>query len=237
VIQRSRRRAYRAVLERGRLNSQSAGAPERIDGMARGCHRARRAVAPAHPAAAHPRGHRRGERRHRAHPATGASCFEEFCRIAVEQGEFVLARIIEFDRDGSARIAASTEPIHACFQRWWTLTPGPRTRTACLPWAARSGKRHFRDSPTTRGQEPHRLDPRRQLRAGAAAGGARRARSCIVVLRSREAGSSTRRSRLLTNGLQTSRCARVDDKQDASPYLALYDSLTGLPNARCSTIV
>src|SRR5260221_5176079 len=42
--------------------------------------------------------------------------FDEFCSIAVARGGFALARIVEIDRDGRARIAATTESDPAVFQ-------------------------------------------------------------------------------------------------------------------------
>src|SRR5262249_55981097 len=43
--------------------------------------------------------------------------FAEFCRIAVERGGFVLARMVEVDASGKAHIAASTEQDPTVFQK------------------------------------------------------------------------------------------------------------------------
>jgi len=158
--------------------------------------------------------------------------FEEFCRIAVEQGEFVLARIIEFDRDGSARIAASTEPDPRCSRRWWTLTTRTRrTRTACLPWRARSASRSFpTTSPTTRGSRTAPpLTREGKLRAGAGcrwcSTSASPASWCCA--RAKAGFFDQEESRLLTEMVSNiSFALELMDKQERIAYLALYDSLT-----------
>src|SRR5688572_32823529 len=43
--------------------------------------------------------------------------FREACRIAVAEGEFVLARVVEFGPDGKVRIAATSEVDSGLFQR------------------------------------------------------------------------------------------------------------------------
>src|SRR6185295_1624555 len=67
--------------------------------------------------------------------------FEEFCRIAAARGGFVVARIVEVDRDGVARIAATTESDRSVFQRMVEgYNRDPRGADSLLAEALRSGQ-------------------------------------------------------------------------------------------------
>jgi diguanylate cyclase (GGDEF)-like protein len=161
--------------------------------------------------------------------------FDEFCRIAVQQGGFVLARIVELDRGGKASVAATTESSPGPFQQVIDdYNRDPAGATSLLAEALRSARPVVsndlasdprvtnrvaltRDGTYALAVLPMMVDERP---AGA------------VVLRSREAAFFDHEEmRLLAEMVSNiSFALELIEKQDRIAYLALYDTLTELPN-------
>src|SRR5260221_5923163 len=161
--------------------------------------------------------------------------FEEFCRIAAARGGFVVARIVEVDRDGVARIAATTESDRSIFQRMVDSYSGDRQSTeSLLADALRAGEQMVandmasdrrvknREALTRNGTYALALLP---LRVGDRVAG-------MVTLRSREAAFFDQEELSLLSEMVSniSFALELMEKQEQVSYLALYDSLTGLPN-------
>ena len=161
--------------------------------------------------------------------------FEEFCRIAVSRGGFVVARIIELDRGGVAHIAATTEGDRAVFQRMVdSYNLDPRGADSLFAEALRSGQQIVandmanearvknREALTRDGNYALALLPLKV--AGRVAG--------VVALRAREAAFFDQEELSLLSEMvsNVSFALELMEKQEQVSYLALYDSLTGLPN-------
>ena len=161
--------------------------------------------------------------------------FTEFCRIAVGQGGFVLARVIELDRQGVARVAATTESADGVFQSMVdAYNRDPQGFDSLFAHALRSGQMVVsndlandsrvknREALTRQGNYALALMP---LRVGERVAG-------VAVLRAREAGFFDQDELGLLNELVSniSFALELMEKQEQISYLALYDSLTGLPN-------
>jgi diguanylate cyclase (GGDEF)-like protein len=165
------------------------------------------------------------------------SLFEEVCRIAVSSGGFVLARIIELDRDGRAALAATTEADPALFQGMIdSYNRDPAGADSLFAQALRSGESTISNDLAN----DARIDLRRRAALtrqenyslallplkvdGRLAG--------LVALRASEPGFFDQEElRLLSEMVSNiSFALELMDKQDRLSYLALYDPLTGLPN-------
>jgi diguanylate cyclase (GGDEF)-like protein len=161
--------------------------------------------------------------------------FAEFCRIAVGRGGFVLARVIELDRAGVARIAATTDSVSDVFQGMVdAYNRDPEGADSLFAHALRSGQMVVsndiagdarvknRELLTREGNYALSLLP---LRVGNRVAG-------VVVLRAREAGFFDQDELALLTELVSniSFALELMEKQEQVSYLALYDSLTGLPN-------
>jgi diguanylate cyclase (GGDEF)-like protein/PAS domain S-box-containing protein len=228
--------AVRWVNSRAHLVSSSAGAAERVDGVTRDItqqveHRTRI------------------ERLSRIRELLGTlnsaivrvrerkALFEEFCRIAVSQGGFVLARIIELDREGRASLAATTEPDQALFRGMIdAYNRDPAGAASLFADALRRGEAVVSNS-LADDARVHEAQRGALTRAGnyslallplkvdgRVAG--------LVALRAREPGFFDQEElRLLSEMVSNiSFALELMDKQDRLSYLALYDPLTGLPN-------
>jgi len=226
--------SIRWINNRGRLIIGPDGEPERMDGLARDItERVEQAG--------------KLSRLQRIRDVVGAlnaaivrirekqELFGEFCRIAVSQGGFVLARIIEIDRQGKARIAASTEPDSRLFQGMVdAYNRDPAGAESLFALAARSGKQVISDDiagdPRVKNREALTRAGNYALALLPAIVDGRVA--CIVVLRSRDAGFFDQEEvRLLSEMVSNiSFALELIDKQDRIAYLALYDPLTELPN-------
>jgi diguanylate cyclase (GGDEF)-like protein/PAS domain S-box-containing protein len=224
----------RWINNRGRLVKGAAGAPDRIDGMVRDIterieqtrklarlQRIRDVVGALN--AAIVRIHERQE------------LFGEFCRIAVSQGRYVLARIIEIDRDGKARVASTTEADPRLFQAVVddynrdpegadsliarVLRDGQAIISNSVANDERAGKRSelTRDGDYSLALLPIVADERL---AG------------VMTLRAREPGSFDAEELRLLYELVSNISFALESmaKQEKLEYLALYDQLTGLPN-------
>jgi diguanylate cyclase (GGDEF)-like protein len=163
--------------------------------------------------------------------------YEEFCRVAVSRGGFVLARIVEVGRDGRARLAASTEPDPAQFQALLdAYNDDPAHADSLLAGALRSGQpvvsndvgadARVKNRAVLTGEGNYALALLPTIVEGRTAG--------LVILRSRDPGFFDHEElRLLTEMVSNvSFALELIEKQDRIAYLALYDALTELPNRR-----
>ncbi|HVJ11200.1 MAG TPA: diguanylate cyclase, partial [Burkholderiales bacterium] len=226
--------SVRWVNSRAHLVRSTAGAAERVDGVTRDIseqveHRARI------------------ERLSRIRELLGRlnsaivrvrerkSLFEEFCRIAVSSGGFVLARIIELDRQGKAALAATTEADAALFHAMIDgYNRDPAGADSLFAQALRSGESMISNDLAN--------DARVRQRAALTRGGNYSLAllplkvdgrlAGLVALRAREPGFFDQDElRLLSEMVSNiSFALELMDKQDRISYLALYDPLTGLPN-------
>jgi diguanylate cyclase (GGDEF)-like protein/PAS domain S-box-containing protein len=161
--------------------------------------------------------------------------FREFCRIALERGGFVVARIVELDAGGRATIAATTEADPALFQSM--LDEYNRDRTGArtlLAEVLQTGQVRIANDVSADARIASRAALIREgnyalallplIVSGRTAG--------VVTLRAREAGffdhEEVRLLRELTSNMAFA--LELMDKQERIAYLALYDELTGLPN-------
>jgi diguanylate cyclase (GGDEF)-like protein len=161
--------------------------------------------------------------------------FDEFCRIAVSSGGFALVRIVEVDREGKARIAATTETDSQAFQKILDLYNSLPERAESLFAQAMRGARPVISNDVA-------ADERLKDRAALTRDGnyalallpmvVENRVAGMVLLRSREPGFFDQEEvRLLTEMVSNIAFAlELIEKQDRIAYLALYDTLTGLPN-------
>ena len=161
--------------------------------------------------------------------------FEEFCRIAVSRGGFVLARIIEVDREGRASLAATTERDPALFQALLdAYNRAPEKAESLLATALRTGETVVSNDVAN--------DPRAPDRAALTRGGNYSLALLPLLVGGRLAGLVALRARepeffdqeelrLLSEMVSNiSFALELIAKQAEVTYLALYDPLTGLPN-------
>ena len=161
--------------------------------------------------------------------------FEEFCRIAVTRGGFVLARIVELGADGTARIAATTESDATLFQGMVDdYNRDAESSQTLLATALRSGEPVISNDIAGDPRVPNRaalssagnyaLALLPMIVEGRVAG--------AVALRAREAGFFDREELGLLFEMVSNISFALEllGKQDRITYLALYDTLTGLPN-------
>ena len=224
----------RWINDRGRLVKGAADAPDRIDGMARDVtERVEQAEKLA--------------RLQRIREVVGAlnaaivrirerqELFGEFCRIAVSQGGFVLARIIEIDRDGKARVTATTEPGPSVFTSMVDdYNRDPAGAGSLFALAARRGEPVISNDIAGDARVENRAALTREGNYALALLPVfvDKRVACIAVLRARDAGFFDQEElRLLSEMVSNiSFALELIDKQDRITYLALYDPLTELPN-------
>ena len=161
--------------------------------------------------------------------------FDEFCRIALSHGGFVLARIIEVDRQGRASLAATTEADPALFRGMIdAYNRDPAGADSLFAQALRSGEAVVSNDLAGDLRVPNRAALTREgnyslallpLRVEGRLAG-------LVALRAREPGFFDQEElRLLSEMVSNiSFALELIDKQERIAYLALYDPLTGLPN-------
>ena len=227
-------RGERWINARGKLVRGADGRAERIDGLARDIteqvnHR------------------RRIERLSRIRDLLGAvnaaivrirerrPLLDEFCRIAVSRGGLSLARIVETDAAGGARIAATTQADEAVFQAVVDeFNRDPQSAGSLLALALRAGQVMVANDI---------VDDDRVASRGALARQGHRALAVLpIVVEGRSVGAVVLRSdepnffdqeelRLLSELVSNlSFALELVAKQDRIAYLALYDALTGLAN-------
>ena len=161
--------------------------------------------------------------------------FEEFCRIAVSRGGFVLARIVELDARGTASIAATTEGDASTFQRMVAdYNRDPVGARSLIAQALREGRSIVSNDVAGDARVENRDELVRQgnyalallplMVEGRVAG--------VISLRARESGFFDQDElRLLAEMVSNMSFAlELLAKQDRIAYLAFYDPLTELPN-------
>jgi diguanylate cyclase (GGDEF)-like protein/PAS domain S-box-containing protein len=224
----------RWVNDRGNLVRDAAGAPQRIDGVVRDIteqveHRQRIA--------------RLSRIRYLAGAVNAAivrirdrqRLFEEFCRIAVEQGGFRAARLVESDADGRARLAVTDGDHEALLAGLIAeYNSNPSEAGGLLAAALRICEPVVANDVTN--------DTRSVLRRGYAASGINSVACLPLVVDGRAVGvvvleASERQffdeEEMRVLGELTSNISfalELMEKQARIRYLALYDALTGLPN-------
>ncbi len=161
--------------------------------------------------------------------------FGEFCRIAVSRGGFVLARIIEVDREGRASLAATTEADATLFQKLVdAYNREPESSDSLFARALRSGEAVVSNDVANDPRAPTRAVLTREgnyslallpMRVDGRVAG-------LVALRAREAGFFDQEELNLLSEMVSniSFALELMAKQERLNYLAYYDALTGLPN-------
>jgi diguanylate cyclase (GGDEF)-like protein/PAS domain S-box-containing protein len=226
--------AVRWINNRGRRILGDDGTPERYDGLARDV-------------TARVESRRRIERLSRIRELLGelnaaivrtrerGALFQEFCRIAVARGGFVLARIVELDAHGTARIAATTESDPALFQAMVDdFNRDPQTATSLFARALREARSVVSNDIAGDPRVPNRDELVHEGNYALAllpltvenrvAG--------VISLRARERGFFDQEELGLLSEMISNMSFALEliAKQDRIAYLALYDPLTGLPN-------
>ncbi|HTP63662.1 MAG TPA: EAL domain-containing protein [Burkholderiales bacterium] len=222
------------VHDRGRLIRDAAGKPVRIDGVARDISEAVRQ-------------RMRLARLNRIRDLLGAAnsafmrmrdrraTYEEFCRIAVTRGGFVLARVVELDSAGRLSIAASTAQADTTFSAIVEdYNRDPAKARSLLAHALRSSEATVSNDIET--------DDRVALREDLIRGGNYslvimpvRVEGKVVaaaMLRAREANFFDQEELALLSEMVANLefALELQAKQEQLNYLALYDPLTELPN-------
>jgi diguanylate cyclase (GGDEF)-like protein/PAS domain S-box-containing protein len=161
--------------------------------------------------------------------------FEEFCRIAVARGGFVLARMVELDRAGKLTVAATTDESPGVFTEIVdSYNRDPDGAQSLLAHALRSGQSAVSNDV----QNDERMPSRAALTAqgnysmvilpvrldGAVVAAA--------ILRGREPNFFDQEEISLLSELVSNLefALELQAKQEKLNYLALYDPLTELPN-------
>ena len=163
--------------------------------------------------------------------------FGEACRIAVSEGGFLVASVIELDGEGKARIAVTTEGDPPTFNgELEAFNRDPETAGSLLGQALRSGDPVFSNDVasdprvgdraalalTADGSYPLALLP---LTVGKRTAG-------LLVLRARETGTFDAEEMKLLTELAGDIGFSLEhiEKSEKLEYLAYYDGLTGLAN-------
>ncbi len=161
--------------------------------------------------------------------------FSEACRIAVSEGEFILARVLELDSNGRARIAATTESDARLFQGVVDeYNSNPEHSQSLLAVALRSGHPLISNDVASDVRIPGRAALTKEGNYALAllpivvekrVAGA-------IVLRAQETGMFDEDERRLLLELVSNLAFALElmDKQKKIDYLAYYDALTGLAN-------
>ena len=227
--------AVRWVNDRGRMITGENGVPERIDGLARDV-------------TEQVEQRNRLARLSRIRDFAGAvnaaivrlrerqALFEEFCRIAVAQGGLLAARLFDFaGPDGRLRLVVTTDGAHALVDDVVrAYNEAPQTAKGLLAQALRLGR------PAVSNDAGR--DPRAAMRGFYAASGVNSV-ACLplvvdgkaaaaVVLLAGEPGYFDEEEMRLLGELSANLAFALEllAKQERLTYLALYDTLTGLPN-------
>ncbi len=220
---------------RGRLVRDSAGTPLRIDGIARDI---------TDPVAQRERLARLGRIRELSSAVNAAivrvrernELFEMFCHIAVEQGGFQTARLVEIDPDsGVLRLAVTTDDSRdTAIQVVEEYNRDPAGARSLLADALRSGRAEVSNDA---GADPRVLQREVLLREGV------NSLACLpivmdgkvggaVVLRARERHFFDEEEMGLLRELTANLAFALElmDKQQQLDFLAYFDPLTDLPN-------
>lgn len=161
--------------------------------------------------------------------------FREACRIAVAEGEFVLARVIEFDSTGKARIAATSEVDSRLFQRIVDEYNSDPEHSPSLLALARHSEQPLVSNDVAR-------DLRIPNRAALTKDGNYALALLPIILEKRVVGTFLLRAKdpdMFDEGELRLLLEMVSDmafaldhisKEERLNYLAMYDQLTGLAN-------
>ena len=224
----------RWINDRGRMITAESGAPERIDGLARDV---------TEQVEQRSRVARLSRIRQFAGAVNAAivrlrerqALFEEFCRIAVAEGGLRAARLLDFGPDGALRLVVSTDgeqPVVDGVVR--AYNDSPQTAKGLLAQSLRL-RRPAISNDVTR-------DPRSTMREFYAGIGVNsvaclplvvdgKATAAVVLLASEPGFFDEEEMRLLGElTANLSFALELLAKQAQLTYLALYDTLTGLPN-------
>jgi diguanylate cyclase (GGDEF)-like protein/PAS domain S-box-containing protein len=220
--------------DRGRMIRNAAGVPIRVDGLARDISEAVRQ---------RERLARLGRIRDLLGAVNAASMrmkrrgdlFEEFCRIAVARGGFVVARVVELDGSGRLLLVATTEPPHQAFVAVVDEYNGdPEGSGSLLAQALRSKQPMISNNIRDDGRVPGRADLTRSGNYSIVILPVRVEERTVAaaILRAREPDFFDQEEvALLTEMVANLEFAlELAAKQDKVNYLALYDPLTDLPN-------
>jgi len=161
--------------------------------------------------------------------------FQEFGRIAVSRGGFVLARIIEVDREGRVSLAATTERDPALFQGLLdAYNRDPANADSLFARVLRSGETVVSNDVANDPRTPNSAVLTREGNYSLAllpitVDGRIAA---LVALRAREPDFFDQEEMSLLSEMVSniSFALELMAKQERIAYLAHYDSLTGLPN-------
>ncbi len=161
--------------------------------------------------------------------------FEEFCRIAVSRGGFVLARIVELDRAGKVSIAATTGDATTGFERVVEeYNRDPAGAKSLLAQGLRTGQPAISNDVRSDERVPHRARLTERQNYSVVILPARLDDKVVaaVVLRAREVNFFDQEELTLLAELvaNVELALELQAKQEKVDYLALYDPLTSLPN-------
>jgi diguanylate cyclase (GGDEF)-like protein len=161
--------------------------------------------------------------------------FAEFCRIAVARGGFVLARMVEVDAGGKARVAASTELDPAVFQRMVDeYNRDPDRADTLLAACLRSGQMLVANDMANDARVTNRSALTRDGNYSLALLPIEVSQRVVgvVTLRAREPDFFDQEEIGLLREMVSniSFALELMEKQEQVSYLAMYDSLTELPN-------
>jgi diguanylate cyclase (GGDEF)-like protein/PAS domain S-box-containing protein len=163
------------------------------------------------------------------------SLFDDFGRIALSRGGFVLARVIELDASGRASLASTTEADPSLFRDMLeAYNRDPGGARSLLAEVLRTGEPAFANDVAADPRVFNRAEFTREGNyslvllpfkvSGRVAG--------VVALRARDPGFFDQDELRLLRELvaNISFALELLEKQERIAYLALYDPLTGLPN-------
>jgi diguanylate cyclase (GGDEF)-like protein/PAS domain S-box-containing protein len=224
----------RWINDRARLVRDATGVPHRMDGIARDVTEQMRQ-------------RRRIARLSRIRDLLGAinaaivrvrdrqALFEEFCRIAVSRGGLALARVLDVDADGKARIAATTESDATVFQAMVDQYNRDPAGAQSLLAEALRGRRRVVSNDVAGDQ---RIGNRAALTRDGNYSLAllplvvEDRMAAIMVLRALEPDYFDQEELHLLQDMGSNIAFALElmEKRDKVDYLAYYDPLTGLPN-------
>jgi len=224
----------RWINDRGRLIRDSAGSAIRVDGLARDVTDAVRQ-------------RERLARLARIRDLLGAAnaafmrirerraLFEEFCRVAVARGGFLLARVVELDGSGKAGVVATTEDVPGAFTRVIDeYNRDPVQARSLLAHALRSGQVMVSNDMRNDERVPERAPLTVEGNYSLVVLPVRVENEIVAAatLRAREPHFFDQEELALLSEMVANLefALELIAKQDRITYLALYDTLTGLPN-------
>ena len=161
--------------------------------------------------------------------------FREACRIAVSEGRFILARVLELDSNGRARIAATSGSDSRQFQGVVDeYNSDPEHSQSLIALALRGGEPQISNDVANDARIPGRaaLTKDGNYSLALLPMVVEKRVAGVIILRAREAGmfDEGELRLLLELVANLSFALELMDKQKKVDYLAYYDPLTGLAN-------